>query len=167
MDHKEFIAVKLIRQFKLFFLFGVIVIIQTQAYWQNLPIRPELIFLPFYHWGIIRRYPSCLFHIFVWGFVMDAFYGTPIGSTSLLFILSYLALSAPQTFLKRDVFIIQWFRFLIYMLLYLLFKAIYYYFVLDIPVNFPRELISIFLNLCLYPLFVPLLNRLENIFKTT
>lgn len=156
---------KLIKQIKLFLLFSFFTSIYFLDLWQKFTIQPHLLLILFFHFCFIKKYPSCLIYITIFGAILDGFFYVPIGTFSLLAITSYLFSFLQNIFFKKNQFLTHWFKFLGFLTFYLILKRSYFFFILNIELNFLLELYTLFMTLCLYPILAPILNNLEQSFN--
>lgn len=114
---------------------------------------PALPLIPIFYWGLFYPHEMPYWFAFAAGLVMDAVTGTPLGMSSLLYIVFLAMVQAQGKFIVREGFILQWGYFAMLLGLASFASWLFLLAVNGQAQGFFSGFIQWILTLCCYPLF--------------
>lgn len=126
-------------------------------------INPSVSIVCFIYWSLRRdRFQFNLLQVFLLGILNDFLLGTPLGSSSLLFILTKILLSNLQfrLRLKANQFILEIITVSLSIIFYFLISYIFIIIYFKVYSNLNYYIMSFFLTISIYPIINTILNRL-------
>jgi len=145
------------------FLFTVLIVTYL-PHWQNLPIRPQLLSVCFYHWTLYRPdlLPAGL--MFVLGCLQDALQGYPLGISSLKWMILYGLLLLNKHHFIDQPFRAIWGGFVLWSLADSLLTWGLFSYLKGKWLSYGLILPEVVLTIALYPLWVFCLIRVQHKF---
>jgi len=71
-------------------------------------VMPFLPIMPVFYWGIMHARAIPYWFVFLIGLVMDAVMGTPLGLSSLIYILFLSLVTTQRRFFHKEGFLVKW-----------------------------------------------------------
>ena len=123
-------------------------------------INPSVSIVCFIYWCLrSEKYQFNLLQVFLLGFLNDCLLGTPLGSSSLLFLLTRIFLSKLQVRLKFNHFISEIITISLSIVFYFFISYIFIVIYFKVYSNISYYIMSFFLTLLVYPILHIIFNR--------
>ena len=123
-------------------------------------INPSISIVCFIYWCLrSEKYQFNLLQVFLLGILNDSLLGTPLGSSSLLFLLTRVFMSKLQSRLKLNTFKSEIITILLSIIFYFFISYIFIIIYFKAYSNISYYLMSFLLTLSVYPIFHIIFNR--------
>ena len=123
-------------------------------------INPSVSIVCFIYWCLrSKKYQFNLLQVFLLGILNDSLLGTPLGSSSLLFLLTRIFLLNLHARLKFNIFISEVITILLSIIFYFFMSYIFIIIYFKAYSNISYYFMSFFLTLSVYPIFHVIFNR--------
>jgi rod shape-determining protein MreD len=130
-------------------------------------INPSVSIVCLIYWCLrSEKYQFNLLQVFLLGFLNDCLLGTPLGSSSLLFLLTRVFMSKLKPRLKLNTLKSEIITILLSIIFYFLISYIFIIIYFKAYSNISYYLMSFLLTLSVYPIFHIIFNRFFIYFKT-